>query len=106
MTDQFEAAFRGLLKSVLLDVAREVTSVRRDDGQREHLKSEYPMLLRSAEAAELLAVSERHLHAMTRNGLLACVRVGRLVRYRPETLRDWIARSESAWQQTEPPKER
>lgn len=53
------------------------------------------MLLRTSEAAELLAISERQLYTLTRSGSLPCVRIGRLVRYSPDALRDWIATSES-----------
>jgi excisionase family DNA binding protein len=57
--------------------------------------SEERMLLRSSELAELLAISERHLHALTQSGILPCVHVGRLVRYRPDAVREWLRKSES-----------
>jgi len=47
---------------VLLEFARDVLPMRASEGLREASKSASPMLLRSSEAAELLAVSERHLH--------------------------------------------
>lgn len=56
------------------------------------------MLLTSREAAAQLAVSERHLHRMTRNGNLPFVRVGNAVRYHVESLRQWILASEGIGQ--------
>lgn len=39
-------------------------------------------LLRPREAADLLAISERTLWALTKQGVIPCVRLGRSVRYR------------------------
>lgn len=49
------------------------------------------LLLRPPEAAETLAISERTLWTLTKEGILPCVRLGRLVRYDPEDLRRAIA---------------
>jgi hypothetical protein len=72
MTGQLEPAIRALLKSVLLEVASEVC-LSQPTGELEGTTrdtSRDRVLLRPAEAAELLAVSERHLHNMTRSGEL------------------------------------
>lgn len=47
-------------------------------------------LLRAAEAAELLAISERHLWSLTKSGEIRCVRLGRAVRYDRADLLDSI----------------
>lgn len=55
------------------------------------------VLLTPKEAAEALSVCERTLWGMTgeREGQIRCVRVGRLIRYRPETLFEWAAQRET-----------
>lgn len=53
-------------------------------------------LLKSREAAQRLAISERYLYQLTASGEVPCVRVGKLVRYSVETLRRWIKDRESA----------
>ncbi len=49
-----------------------------------------PMLVNSSDAALLLAISKRKLWELTNTGEITCVRVGRLVRYSPEDLYEWI----------------
>jgi len=54
--------------------------------------STLPLLLVDArEAARLLSVSPRTLWAMTHQGDLPCVRIGRLVRYDVAGLTRWVA---------------
>ncbi len=48
------------------------------------------LLLPPPEAAESLSISERKLWEQTKLGNIPCVRIGRCVRYSPETLRAWI----------------
>lgn len=55
-----------------------------------------PFLLKAREAAQRLAISERHLYQLTSSGELPCVRIGKLVRYSVETLRKWIKDRESS----------
>lgn len=55
-----------------------------------------PMLLRPKDAARRLALSERTLWAMTRAGLLPCVRVGKSVRYCPADLAEWVQKAKGA----------
>jgi excisionase family DNA binding protein len=52
-------------------------------------------LLKAREAAQRLAISERYLYQLTASGKVPCVRVGKLVRYSVETLRNWIKDRES-----------
>ena len=59
-----------------------------------------PMLLTPREAAETLAISPRTLWTRTNCGELPCVRIGRSVRYRPESLRDWLAEREQTGRQS------
>jgi excisionase family DNA binding protein len=56
--------------------------------------SQASLLLKPGEAATLLAVSQRTLWSLTREGTIPCVRLGRSVRYSVETLRAVIAENE------------
>jgi len=47
-------------------------------------------LLRAHEAADQLAISARKLWQLTSEGRIACIRLGRSVRYDPEDLRRFI----------------
>lgn len=97
MTSALESAVRDLLKEVVRDVLREVLPPRPanaselppKDARRE------PMLLRASEAARMLAISQRHLFTLSREGEIPCVRHGHLVRYSLDTIREWIRRTES-----------
>jgi len=53
------------------------------------------LLLRPTEAAKALAISERKLWSLTAGGLVPHVRLGKSVRYRPESLRTWLAEQET-----------
>ena len=53
---------------------------------------EIPGLLRSDEAARLLAISPRKLWTLADDGEIPVVRIGRSVRYDPADLRDYIER--------------
>lgn len=48
------------------------------------------LLLRPKEAAELLSISPRKLWSLTASGSIPYLRIGRLVRYSFDSLRDWI----------------
>ena len=55
-----------------------------------------PVLLTAPAAARALGVSERKLRYLTvPNGPLPVVRIGRMVRYRVATLREFAARQET-----------
>ena len=58
-------------------------------------KLENRLLLTTREAADRLAVSERTLWDLTHRGDLACVRIGRSVRYDPADLTSWIVRQKT-----------
>jgi excisionase family DNA binding protein len=49
-----------------------------------------PMLLTSRQAARMLAISERTLWSLTKDGQIPAVRFGRSVRYDPRDLNAWI----------------
>lgn len=49
-----------------------------------------PLLLKPAQAAELLGIHRRALRTLTAKGAVAVVRIGRLPRYRPADLRRWL----------------
>ncbi len=48
------------------------------------------LLLDAREAASSLAISQRKLWELTNCRSIPCVRIGRLVRYKPEDLAAWI----------------
>lgn len=52
------------------------------------------LLVDALEAARLLMISTRTLWTLTRSGQLPAVRIGRAVRYRPESLRKYAERRE------------
>lgn len=49
------------------------------------------LLVKPEAAARLLAVSPRTLWSLTRAGVVPCVRLGRSVRYSPDTLHAMVA---------------
>jgi predicted DNA-binding transcriptional regulator AlpA len=59
-----------------------------------------PRLLKPAEAAQCLAISERKLWGLTNRGEIPCVRIDRLVRYDPRDLATWIESQKSFSPQT------
>jgi excisionase family DNA binding protein len=54
------------------------------------------LLLKPEEAAKSLKLSERTLWKLTNQKLVPHVRIGKSVRYRPESLRAWVAEQEIA----------
>ena len=52
-----------------------------------------PILVSLREAARLLAVSDRHLWQLQRDGVLPVVRVGRALRFRIADLERWAAQA-------------
>lgn len=52
-----------------------------------------PMLLTPRQAARALSISERTLWQRTKDGVIPSIKVGHLVRYCPDDLRDWIRRA-------------
>jgi excisionase family DNA binding protein len=52
-------------------------------------------LLDAREVAEFLHINVSHVRELTRRGELPCVRFGRYVRYRRESLLAWIEARES-----------
>ena len=53
-------------------------------------------LLDAAEVAGVLHVSTRWVRDATREGQLPCIRLGRQVRYRLDTIIEWVEGQESA----------
>lgn len=49
-----------------------------------------PLLIKTKEAARLLGISHRKLWTLTFCGEIPSVRIGRIVRYSPQALRDYI----------------
>ena len=52
------------------------------------------LLLTPRQAAAALSISERNLWGLTKSGAIPSIKLGRLVRYRPESLRAWLAEQE------------
>jgi excisionase family DNA binding protein len=52
-----------------------------------------PQLLRKVAAMDYLAIRETKLDQLVRDGEIAVVRHGRFVRYRVDSLREWIERN-------------
>ena len=50
-----------------------------------------PLLINSREAARMLGISSRTLWGWTVSGDIESVRCGRILRYDPEVLRQWVA---------------
>ncbi len=48
-------------------------------------------LLLAQEAAALLRVPPNRVYELAKRGVIPCVRIGRLVRFPEDQLRDWIA---------------
>lgn len=55
-----------------------------------------PTLLKPAEAARFLSISTRKLWEITNCRKLACVRLGRMVRYKHADLHDYVQRNRRA----------
>lgn len=65
-------------------------------GEREKQRKVEPMesrLLKSREAARYLSLCERKLWAMTQDGIIPAVRIGRAVRYDRDDLDQFIQRA-------------
>lgn len=95
MSTGFEHELRTFLVSVLTEVARQVLPKASEQSKLPEMGPVGERLLRPKEAADLLGVSERSLWALAHSGQISCVRIGRLVRYEPAALRDWIANAGS-----------
>jgi len=54
-----------------------------------------PFALKAREAAVLTRISERVLYSLTSEGEIPCVRIGRAVLYRPESLKKWLKEREA-----------
>jgi excisionase family DNA binding protein len=56
-----------------------------------------PILVTPREAARLLSISERSLHAWTKAGLIPRVRIGKSVRYSLQSLKEFSEKSEKGY---------
>jgi len=98
MSDSLEAALKSVLRDALHEVVADLMNEWRAAA---HSPSPLPLplseslLLTARETAKRLAISERHLHSLTRSGQLPCVRVGSCVRYNLETVQKWVRESET-----------
>lgn len=92
MSTSFEESFRDLLKSVLIEVLKEVLppAIQRQQQPTPERGVNSQMLMRPSEAAKALAISTKTLFNLTKEGRISCVRIGRTVRYDPAVLKEWI----------------
>lgn len=102
MSMGLDESLRSFLKSVLVEVAKEVLPIalsHQELGNKftsDLTSSEaIPLLWRPKEAAKALAISERHLWALSHAGKIPYVRLNRLVRYDPAALREWLKNPQS-----------
>lgn len=96
MATELESAFHRLLTLVVQEVMREEfarptvnPAPSRSVGTTDRL------LLRSSETAKLMGISSRYLHSLTTAGVIPHVRLGRVVGYSPDAIREWIRSKES-----------
>lgn len=96
MTEVLETALKPLLKHIVREVAAEFMEEWKASvaHQPPHGAPNDGFLLTSRETAKRLAISERHLLQLTRTGQLPCVRVGKCVRYKIDTILEWLREAE------------
>lgn len=98
MSSDLESALRDFFKPIIREAIKEVSSEWQfalPEASSDTTNSDR-YLLRAREMAERLGISERKLFALTIEGILPCVRLGRLVRYNVETIERWIRENESS----------
>lgn len=54
-------------------------------------------LLRAPETAQVLDISRARLYALSRAGIIPCVRIGRSFRYSPSALRRFVETGGAGW---------
>ena len=52
------------------------------------------LLIDAGEVAELLGLTQRQVQALARRGELPCVRIGRWLKFRRESVERWVANRE------------
>jgi hypothetical protein len=97
MSMGLDESLRSFLKSILVEVAQQVLPIALSHQQRQSSSTENStsresdrLLWRPREAAKALAISERHLWALSNAGKIPYVRLNRLVRYDPVVLREML----------------
>lgn len=101
MTAGLEFALKQLLKEVVHEVAATLVNELRVAAPQQLPRAashDGNLLLTARDTAKRLAISERHLHGLTRSGQLPYVRVGKCVRYSVETVQKWVRETESTEQ--------
>lgn len=98
MPNDLESAFHCLLKFVVHEIVSELQineSPTVHENSDQILDTDDRLLLRSSEMAKRLSISERHLHRMSVERGLPCIRIGQSVRYRVEAVKEWLLEAES-----------
>jgi excisionase family DNA binding protein len=97
MAAGLESALKQMLREVLAEVASDFMQEWKATNRNppSSAPADHNLLLTARETAKRLAISERHLHGLTKAGQIPSVRVGNAVRYNVETIRDWIRKAEA-----------
>jgi excisionase family DNA binding protein len=95
MNQHFVSAFEDMLNSVAMKAATEAVRQCQQHEQNLRTAGQNKHLLSKSEAAEFLEISVSTVERWTRLGRLPVVRMGGVVRYSPDSLREWIKRKET-----------
>lgn len=98
MAGDLDRAIREIVRDAVRDALEELLPQRLNQIQHTSVPAtdkESRMLLNARETAKRLAISERHLFQMTADGVFPCVRLGRVVRYNVETVKQRIQDAEA-----------
>jgi predicted DNA-binding transcriptional regulator AlpA len=91
MATGLESALAEWLKDVLREVAADVIEDLQETistNHRSFAPPDHKLLLPAPETAKRLAISERHLHGLTKSDQIPSVRIGSSVRYNIQTIRE------------------
>lgn len=96
MVDDLSTLLKRVITSAVVEAMRDVeASGGSSANERYQPRLDSSMtLLTVPEVAKALAVSQRQVHLLTQSGELPSFRLGRLIRYRASSLRDWIVARE------------
>ena len=83
---------RPLVQTVVEESLRQLDSIQA--ATRREPQDE-PLLVDVPTAAKMLSICSKTLWALTDSGQITAVRIGRSVRYDPDDLRTWIARTKA-----------
>ena len=96
MTPEIWNELRASIKSVVVEAVREAMSGITLDRQSppKPTVDQEPFLISQREAAKRMGISSRTLWQLTATGEIPSVKLGRLVRYSPRTIQNWVEQHE------------